>query len=88
MWLHQWCVSEGCAGWNVLSHHVAPRMRPPCSGDGGVQMWLGCLCMQANENGLDEGEVKRRIEQYGYNKLPESTRIPFLVRHPFFPHTA
>ena len=44
--------------------------------------------MQANENGLDDAEVKRRIEQYGYNKLPESTRIPFLVRHLSVPHTA
>ena len=43
--------------------------------------------MQASENGLDEAEVKRRIEQYGYNKLPESTRIPFLVCYLVAPHT-
>lgn len=41
-----------------------------------------CLCAQADENGLTDEEVKRRIEQYGLNKLPESTRIPFLVRWP------
>lgn len=34
---------------------------------------------QASEEGLDGAEVKRRLDQYGYNKLPESTRIPFLV---------
>lgn len=34
---------------------------------------------QATEAGLDAAEVKRRLDQYGYNKLPESTRIPFLV---------
>ena len=34
---------------------------------------------QATEEGLDSAEVKRRLDQYGYNKLPESTRIPFLV---------
>lgn len=35
--------------------------------------------LQATEAGLDDAEVKRRLDQYGYNKLPESTRIPFLV---------
>ena len=35
--------------------------------------------LKASEQGLDGEEVKRRIEQYGYNKLPESTRNPFLV---------
>lgn len=28
---------------------------------------------------MNSAEVKRRLDQYGYNKLPESTRIPFLV---------
>ncbi|KAK9905489.1 hypothetical protein WJX75_000844 [Coccomyxa subellipsoidea] len=35
--------------------------------------------LKATEEGLDSAEVKRRLDQYGYNKLPESTRIPFLV---------
>ncbi len=35
--------------------------------------------LQASEEGLTSEEVKRRLDQYGYNKLPESTRIPFLV---------
>ena len=35
--------------------------------------------LQATEEGLNSAEVKRRLDQYGYNKLPESTRIPFLV---------
>ena len=38
------------------------------------------LCaVQATEGGLDSEEVKRRLDQYGYNKLPESTRNPFFV---------
>ena len=35
--------------------------------------------VQATEEGLDSEEVKRRLDQYGYNKLPESTRNPFFV---------
>lgn len=35
--------------------------------------------VQATEQGLDSEEVKRRLNQYGYNKLPESTRNPFFV---------
>lgn len=35
--------------------------------------------MQATEEGLTSEEVQKRIEQYGYNKLPESTRNAFLV---------
>ncbi len=35
--------------------------------------------VQVTDAGLDSAEVKRRIDQYGYNKLPESTRNPFFV---------
>ena len=35
--------------------------------------------LKASEEGLTGEEVKRRLDQYGYNKLPESTRNPFLV---------
>lgn len=38
-----------------------------------------CCAVQATEAGLDSDEVKRRLDQYGYNKLPESTRNPFFV---------
>ncbi|CAK0787749.1 hypothetical protein CVIRNUC_010971 [Coccomyxa viridis] len=35
--------------------------------------------LKATEEGLDSEEVKKRLDQYGYNKLPESTRNPFFV---------
>ena len=35
--------------------------------------------VQVTDGGLDSAEVKRRLDQYGYNKLPESTRNPFFV---------
>ena len=57
-------------------------------GSGDTNAWYGIkislmsthLCaVQATEGGLDSEEVKRRLDQYGYNKLPESTRNPFFV---------
>ena len=40
-------------------------------------LYMGSV--QVTDAGLDSAEVKRRLDQYGYNKLPESTRNPFLV---------
>ena len=51
-------------------------------------MYSTCACtegessggsVQVTDAGLDSAEVKRRLDQYGYNKLPESTRNPFFV---------
>ena len=45
----------------------------------GLDLIAACCHVQVTDAGLDSAEVKRRIDQYGYNKLPESTRNPFLV---------
>ena len=37
------------------------------------------LCLQCTEDGLNSHEVDRRLAEYGPNKLPASTRNPYLV---------
>ena len=39
----------------------------------------GCTGLQVNEGGLTSDEHAKRLEEYGPNKLPESTRNPILV---------
>ena len=39
----------------------------------------GCTDLQVNEGGLTTDEHAKRLEEYGPNKLPESTRNPILV---------
>lgn len=83
---------EACLGWrreacNVLDHEYA--WAPTACYHHASSVYYVVLAIavsesfggsvQVTDSGLDSAEVKRRIDQYGYNKLPESTRNPFFV---------
>ena len=45
------------------------------------RLTAGCSCarVQASHKGLTADEAKKRLEEYGPNKLPEEVRNPILV---------